>query len=200
MAGLSVKSVLRLFLYAFVLLALLGFARAQDDDDDEDDEYVESGDDGASAAEAVREPVQQQQQQEPPAQLELNEEWANTELTTALWRIISTHDTKGLRNLLKQSPAVCKVRAEDGRGPLFWAWEYGHRAGIRLLTEGGAVTDAKDSNGSTPAELAAADFDPSLPEPEEEEEEEEDGDDEDGDDEDDDDDDDDDDDEEGEKE
>ena len=50
--------------------------------------------------------------------------WANTEVTTQLWDTISRGDLQGLKAILTGNPSAAKVRAEDGRGPLFWANEY----------------------------------------------------------------------------
>lgn len=46
--------------------------------------------------------------------------WADTELTTALWRSISSHDFPSLKSVLDQNPAAAQARSADGRGPLFW--------------------------------------------------------------------------------
>eukprot|EP00808_Paulinella_micropora_P012999 g57502.t1 len=85
-------------------------------------------------------------------------EWRDTEITTMLWRIISSHDDiSALEALIQQDPRVVKVRSADGRGPLFWAYEYGHTEAVSLLESLGADTEAKDKFGMTARELADAD-------------------------------------------
>jgi len=57
-------------------------------------------------------------------------EWANTEQTTNLWRVCSLKDIYTLKLLVEEDPSLVTVRSEDGRGPLFWAHEYGFTEGI----------------------------------------------------------------------
>jgi hypothetical protein len=60
-------------------------------------------------------------------------EWADTELTTALWQVISSHSFKQFRQLIAQHPAAVHVRAKDGRGALFWAYEFKNGNAARML-------------------------------------------------------------------
>jgi len=103
----------------------------------DDDEYEEA-------------PAEQQQQQ-----LEVDEVFRNTELTTYIWRAVSTGDIQGIQELINKNPLVVKVRAEDGRGPLFWAYEYKQPAIVKLLLANGADENAQDVAGSRPRELAS---------------------------------------------
>ena len=45
---------------------------------------------------------------------------------------------------------------EDGRGPLFWAYEYNWVEGIKLLKLAGLDENQRDINGKTPRELFSA--------------------------------------------
>eukprot|EP00457_Paulinella_chromatophora_P014316 gb/GEZN01014726.1/.p1 GENE.gb/GEZN01014726.1/~~gb/GEZN01014726.1/.p1 ORF type:complete len:162 (-),score=54.37 gb/GEZN01014726.1/:13-498(-) len=86
-------------------------------------------------------------------------EWSDSEITTMLWRLISQHeDIASLEALIKQDPRVVKVRAADGRGPLFWAYEYGHKEAVDLLESLGADKEAKDKFGMTAQELADSEW------------------------------------------
>lgn len=48
------------------------------------------------------------------------ENWRNTELTTDLWRYISSGNTEEVEKMVERDARIALVRAEDGRGPLFW--------------------------------------------------------------------------------
>ena len=48
-------------------------------------------------------------------------------------------------------PELVHIRAEDGRGPLWWAYEYQEAAVIDfLLARPGMRTDLRDKDGATP--------------------------------------------------
>ena len=50
----------------------------------------------------------------------------------------------GLDEMLAANPRVIFARAEDGRGPLFWAYEYGRSAMIKQLEDLGVDNTLKD--------------------------------------------------------
>merc|ERR1712032_253991 len=98
----------------------------EDFDDDEDlDEDDDEDDDDDIADDAVP--------------------WMNTAATTHMWELINTHSTEKLREWLKSEPQIVRIRSEDGRGPLWWAYENGHMDIVDLLVESGAKEDEKDS-------------------------------------------------------
>merc|ERR1712072_1555752 len=99
----------------------------EDDEEDEDDEDYDIPDDA--------------------------EPWMNTAATTHMWELINTHSTEQLREWLESEPDIVRVRSEDGRGPLWWAYENGHMDIVDLLVESGAKQDEKDSAGKTPKEM-----------------------------------------------
>jgi hypothetical protein len=75
-----------------------------------------------------------------------NSRWENTELTTATWRTISTNDEAGLAALYHSDPkAFIAARAADGRGALFWAYEYGRPRMASMLIIAGADESAEDA-------------------------------------------------------
>jgi len=80
--------------------------------------------------------------------------WANTEQTTLLWQLVHAGDINSLKSLLYREPTYVHHRAEDGRGPLFWAYEYQKSEIIDFLLERGADPDALDVNNQKPAELS----------------------------------------------
>merc|ERR1712130_1064260 len=48
---------------------------------------------------------------------------------------------------------VIHLRSADGRGPLFWAYEFGHDEAIKLLLELGVDGEMKDANGQKPSQM-----------------------------------------------
>lgn len=83
-----------------------------------------------------------------------DEVWADTELTTHLWRLISSGDVEGLRTLVYRDPTVVHMRPKDGRGALWWAYEYNQPAIIKLLTDYLADEEAEDKDGKTAKQMA----------------------------------------------
>merc|ERR1740129_2349980 len=83
-------------------------------------------------------------------------EWRNTEVTTSLWRMISSGENYQLASLCAQNPEAIKARSEDGRGALWWAFEYGNAEALATLKVWGANLESqeKDEDGNVPANLA----------------------------------------------
>merc|ERR1712146_606211 len=104
---------------------------------------------GGDAAPAYTPPPPPEQEQylsqEPDA-------WANTFVTTRLWEVINKDDMAGLDDMIKANPRVIHARSEDGRGPLFWAYEYGRTEMVKKLEELGTDNTVRDKNGATPPE------------------------------------------------
>jgi hypothetical protein len=80
-------------------------------------------------------------------------EWADTSTTSQFHNIISSGNIDAFVSLLKLEPESAKVRSADGRGPLFWAFEYNMLDMQSLLIQHGADADAKDAHGQSPAVL-----------------------------------------------
>jgi dolichyl-diphosphooligosaccharide--protein glycosyltransferase len=87
---------------------------------------------------------------------ELNdpEQWTNSEFTTELWNLISKGQLDRLKQLLDESPAMAHLRSEDGRGPMWWAHEYGKDDVVALLRSHGVSEDRKDKDGVTPLDIS----------------------------------------------
>merc|ERR1719493_607064 len=83
-------------------------------------------------------------------------EWRNTELTTNLWKMISSQENYQLASFCAQNPNAVHARSEDGRGALWWAFEYGNAEALATLKVWGAdlETSDKDEDGNVPADLA----------------------------------------------
>merc|ERR1711907_150231 len=102
-------------------------------------------------------PPQPQYPPPPPPEQYLSQEpdaWKNTYATTRLWEVISKNDMQGLQDMIKVNPRVVHARAEDGRGPLFWAYEYQRPEMIKLLQTSGVDATVKDKDGMTPTQMA----------------------------------------------
>jgi len=104
------------------------------------------------------------------ADAEEENEWEDSEVTTELWRMIRDHNTHGLYGLIQQTRDVIHLRSADGRGPLFWAYEYGHDEAIKLLLDLGVDAEVQDTNGIKPSDIERV-----TPPPKQEAEEYEDG-------------------------
>jgi hypothetical protein len=83
------------------------------------------------------------------------DKWNDTPLTTNLWRVISTGDAEELKELLASDPEAANARSGDGRGALWWAYEYGKKDLIQQLIAAGASTTERDADGKTPAEVTS---------------------------------------------
>jgi dolichyl-diphosphooligosaccharide--protein glycosyltransferase len=71
-----------------------------------------------------------------------------------LWNLISKGQLDRLKQLLDESPAMAHLRSEDGRGPMWWAHEYGKDDVVALLRSHGVSEDRKDKDGVTPLDIS----------------------------------------------
>ena len=76
----------------------------------------------------------------------INEDWDNTEMTTLMWEVISRGDYNELAGLLEEQPGLAHIRSEDGRGPMWWAYEFGRTKMIDLLKQAGVSEERTDRN------------------------------------------------------
>lgn len=83
----------------------------------------------------------------------VNKDWKNTDTTTALWSLISQNRMKELKDWLYTDPPIAFTRSEDGRGPMWWAYEQRNQDVVKFLKKIGVPDTEKDSNGKTPADL-----------------------------------------------
>jgi len=79
--------------------------------------------------------------------------WQNTADTTRLWQLIHGNDVEALRDWIKTEPYIVHLRSEDGRGPLWWAYEYNRVEILELLVLSGSDAQAKDGKGMQPVEM-----------------------------------------------
>ena len=79
--------------------------------------------------------------------------WGDTEATTHIWALVNRGDYEQMQRLLEQDGDVVRYRSKDGRGALWWAYEYGHDDIADLLIAHGADVEARDASGKRPSEL-----------------------------------------------
>lgn len=85
---------------------------------------------------------------------ELNKKWEDDERTSMMWEIIKNNERDDFMKVLSSNPEVAHIRSKDGRGPMFWAHEYGRSSMIQVLEKLGVSKERADINGVKPAEVA----------------------------------------------
>ena len=81
---------------------------------------------------------------------EINENWENAEETTKLWEMISNNEMNELLEHLMYYPEDAHLRSADGRGPMWWAYEYKSSTAIKVLKKLGVSDNLRDAKGLTP--------------------------------------------------
>merc|ERR1719273_705460 len=79
----------------------------------------------------------------------------NTQETTLLWTLISTSQNMQLHGFIIEHPNVLMMRSEDGRGAIWWAWEYKNAEALAILAVNGVDLhySQTDESGKKPFEL-----------------------------------------------
>ena len=80
-------------------------------------------------------------------------EFADSPALTSLWQATYSGNTDQLIDVLVQDHAFALQRSSDGRGPLFWAYEFKNVDAHALLTHLRADEEAEDLDGKRPAEF-----------------------------------------------
>ncbi|KAJ1454071.1 hypothetical protein M885DRAFT_566544 [Pelagophyceae sp. CCMP2097] len=70
-----------------------------------------------------------------------------------MFDLVQKSDVVELDRWIKSDPDVVHLRSADGRGPLWWAYEFQRHAVVQLLLRRGAARDAEDGRGVKPAVL-----------------------------------------------
>jgi dolichyl-diphosphooligosaccharide--protein glycosyltransferase len=78
---------------------------------------------------------------------QINEKYESTEMTSAMWEYISQGKLAELAEVLENYPQVAHLRSEDGRGPMWWAYEYKRPRVIDMLKKLGVSDERTDRNG-----------------------------------------------------
>ena len=88
------------------------------------------------------------------------ETWGDSSFLTSMWQMINSGNIESLKELLEAKPDAAVMRAGDGRGPLWWAYEYSQDEMVTLLKRAGASDDETDADGRTPRECAGLEGEP----------------------------------------
>lgn len=72
---------------------------------------------------------------------------------TSLWQATSDGSTDAFINQLIQNRESGKERSADGRGPMFWAYEFKNVDTLALLLHLGVPVDQEDVDGKQPTEF-----------------------------------------------
>jgi len=80
--------------------------------------------------------------------------WENTAATTKMWNLIKYNDMAELQRWMATDKSVVYMRSDDGRGPLWWAYENKNKEAIALLKKFGAKETELDKFGKKPKDLA----------------------------------------------
>mmetsp|Transcript_18892 Transcript_18892/g.25991 ORF Transcript_18892/g.25991 Transcript_18892/m.25991 type:complete len:967 (-) Transcript_18892:158-3058(-) len=141
------------------------FNRGVSDEDYQKQYFENLANPNKAAQQAKRAEYQQQPKQQvdsstselrKPSQEEINavyNNWADTDESTIMWRIISSGSSDELVSWLKSNPAIAFVRSADGRGPMWWAFEHRNQEMVKLLMQVGVPHTDKDKYGKTPVDL-----------------------------------------------
>ncbi len=89
---------------------------------------------------------------------EINKHWSDSPITSKMWELISGNRLKEMMDILSDEPELAHVRSKDGRGPMFWAMEFGNEKVVRLLKRVGVQTTTRDAQGLTPLDLKKDDL------------------------------------------
>mmetsp|Transcript_17670 Transcript_17670/g.40543 ORF Transcript_17670/g.40543 Transcript_17670/m.40543 type:complete len:990 (+) Transcript_17670:39-3008(+) len=84
---------------------------------------------------------------------EVNKVWVDNQQTASMWEIIKEEDGREFMELLALNPHLAHVRSKDGRGPMFWAHEFGRPEMIDILKKLGVKEDLADANGIKPTDI-----------------------------------------------
>jgi len=80
--------------------------------------------------------------------------WENNDVTTELWNIVQNGSVKDLELLSAHNPDAIHSRSTDGRGPLWWAFEYGREDIVEYLLDEGVAEMAADREGFIGKDMA----------------------------------------------
>ena len=70
-----------------------------------------------------------------------------------MWEIMKRPEVEEFMKVLSVYPDIAHVRSKDGRGPMFWAHEFGRSGMIKVLRKLGVSEDRVDINGIKPTDI-----------------------------------------------
>ena len=75
------------------------------------------------------------------------EAFSNTHEKSQLWQLAHDNHVDSILRWMEVEPCLAKARTEDGRGPLFWAYEFQLKQLAEAFTSAGTDPNAKDTKG-----------------------------------------------------
>merc|ERR1719408_1130585 len=82
-------------------------------------------------------------------------EFQDTPLLSSIWQAVSSKDNDAIDRLFDSSNFAPTARASDGRGPVFWAWEFqnAYALGAIIAYGGDILSTDEDLQGQTAVSL-----------------------------------------------
>jgi dolichyl-diphosphooligosaccharide--protein glycosyltransferase len=79
--------------------------------------------------------------------------YVDSEDTTRMWKLISTNNVEEISDWLEYDPKMAFLRSADGRGPMWWAYEFRNEPIVKLLIKHGVSYKDVDKYGKTPLDM-----------------------------------------------
>merc|ERR1712224_735755 len=74
------------------------------------------------------------------------EEFQDTPLLSSIWQAVSSKDNEAIDRLFDSTNFAATARASDGRGPVFWAFEYNNAYALGSLMVAGVDVESADED------------------------------------------------------
>jgi len=71
-----------------------------------------------------------------------------------MWELISNGMLAEFARVIREAPEMVHIRSSDGRGPMWWAYEYKRPKMIDVMKQLGVSDRRADKNGLRPSDLA----------------------------------------------
>lgn len=84
---------------------------------------------------------------------ELYNTWEDSEEATLMWNMIAKNSLEELETWLSEEPKMAFLRSSDGRGPMWWAYEFRNEAVVKMLIKAGVSYKDGDKDGKTPLDM-----------------------------------------------
>mmetsp|Transcript_17659 Transcript_17659/g.25169 ORF Transcript_17659/g.25169 Transcript_17659/m.25169 type:complete len:955 (-) Transcript_17659:1129-3993(-) len=84
---------------------------------------------------------------------EIYNTYVDSEDTTRMWKLISTNNVEEISDWLEHDPKMAFLRSADGRGPMWWAYEFRNEPIVKLLIKHGVSYKDADKYGKTPLDM-----------------------------------------------
>ena len=85
---------------------------------------------------------------------EAGRQWRDNSQLSMLFELIKQSDVYELSEWIESEPASAFMRSKDGRGPMWWAHEFGNAKIVSLLKSIGVPDDELDSRGLSPLDIS----------------------------------------------